>query len=96
MGPIRLHGEDGVSMAQLSMPTSFMVAPLILEKSSMRAAVASSWNTPVLEVPHDVRYRTPSACLIDETPEIIHAYSGQWLDKNVYPLLAAIADAGAT
>ena len=45
------------------------------------------WHTPVLEVPRDVRGatarddRTPSARLLDETPETIHAHSGQWLDK---------------
>ena len=90
--PFRMHGEGDVSMAQLGMPTSFTVALWMLGKSSMRDAVASSFawnwsNTPALEVPPDVRGatarhdRTPSARLLNETLEIIHAHSGQWLDK---------------
>ena len=90
-----------------SMPTSFTVGPLMLVKSSTRDAVASSFawnwsNTPVSEVPHDVRGatalddQTPSARFLDETPEIIHAHSGPWLNKNVYPLLAVIATCSPT
>ena len=78
-----MHGDEGVSMAQFNMPTSFTVAPWMLKKSSMKDAVASSfaWNwsyTPVLEKPCDVRDttarddRTLNARLLD---------GGQWLDK---------------
>ena len=68
VGLFRMQAK--VFMAQLSMPTSFTVATLMLGKSSMKDAVASSfaWNwsyTPVLEVPRDVRGATAQD---DRTP----------------------------
>ena len=74
-----LLGEERTSMTQFSTVTSFTVAPWMLG-SPPCISFAWDWSyTPCVATARDDR--TPSARLLDETPEIIHAHSGQWLDE---------------